>query len=89
MLVIAAVSLWCWAGSLLWRVKRRVSMAIARVQSEFVESSISEASHGGSEAAVRGWACGILEYGGWVSYRESILDRCHEAAVVRMIFSIR
>jgi hypothetical protein len=62
MLLIAAVSLWCWAGSLLWRVKGRVSIAIARVQSEFIES-ISEASHRGSAgfAAVRrGWACGIL-----------------------------
>jgi hypothetical protein len=62
MLLIAAVSLWCLAGSLLWRVKGRVSIAIARVQSEFIES-ISEASHRGSAgfAAVRrGWACGIL-----------------------------
>jgi len=35
-------------------------MAIARVQPEFVESRISEASHGWSVAAVRGLACGIL-----------------------------
>jgi hypothetical protein len=42
MLLIAAVSLWCWAG--LWRVKRAREYGNC-VQSEFVESRICEASH--------------------------------------------